>query len=125
MDTRSPRPAEATLEKNSLGRSSTRRVGSEARWRTLEIRPSTEAFESIYGSCANAGSRMVPAVSWVGHPDDRPSSGGRSGSVKEREDRLGPQWRIGDVVVLEPGQDRQRMAARRPALAHPATVALA
>src|SRR4051794_23904984 len=45
--------------------------------------------------------------------------------VEERKRRLREERRIPDVVVGEPGEDRQRMAALRPALAHPAAVALA
>ena len=48
-----------------------------------------------------------------------------SGGVEEREAVRGDQRRREDVVVLEAGQDRQRVAALRPALAHPAAVALA
>ena len=43
--------------------------------------------------------------------------------VEERQGDRGEERRGADVVVGQAGQDRERVAALRPALAHPAAVA--
>src|SRR5213594_3964961 len=58
----------------------------------------------------------------VGPHVEDPRVAPRSGPVEEVEGDRGEERRDAQVVVGQAGQDRQRVPALRPALAHPAAV---
>src|SRR6266550_945396 len=71
-------------------------------------------------SPSGAIARLVVLV----RPDvEAPRIAPRSGTFEEVEGDRGEEWRDAQVVVGQAGQDRQRVPALRPALAHPPAVA--